>query len=84
MAIDKNKVIQLFDQLPESAQQSVYDFIQFLYVRQVQPDWDDIVKLEPDSIPLSEEEKRQLVGESDFMSWEEAMHELQLPTDTKP
>lgn len=83
MAVDKNKVLQIFEQLPESAQQSAFDFIQYLSAKQKQLDWDDIAKLEPDSVPLSEEEERQLNSESGFMSWEEAMNELNLPTDIK-
>lgn len=83
MAIDKNKVMQIFDQLTESAQQSALDFMQYLSAKQNQPDWDDIAKLEPDAVPLSEEEERQLNSESGFMSWEEAMNELNLPTDIK-
>jgi hypothetical protein len=83
MAIDKNKVMQIFDQLTESAQQSAFDFMQYLSEKQNQLDWDDIAKLEPDAVPLSEEEERQLNSESGFMSWEEAMNELNLPTDIK-
>lgn len=83
MAVDKQKVLQIFEQLTESAQQSAFDYIQYLSVRQSQLDWDDIVKLAPDTAPLSEEEARQLNSESGFMSWEEAMNELNLPTDTK-
>ncbi|MDF2720961.1 MAG: hypothetical protein K0Q59_636 [Paenibacillus sp.] len=83
MAIDKNKVWQMFDQLTESAQQSAFDFIQYLSAKQNRLDWDDIAKLEPDATPLSEEEERQVISESGFMSWEEAMNELNLPTDIK-
>ena len=83
MAVDKNKVLQIFEQLPESAQQSAFDFIQYLSAKQKQLDWEDIAKLEPDANPLSEEEERQLNSESGFMSWEEAMNELNLPTDIK-
>ncbi|WEK53587.1 MAG: hypothetical protein P0Y55_13500 [Candidatus Cohnella colombiensis] len=83
MSVDKSKVLQLFEQLPESAKQSAFDFIQYLSAKQNQLDWDDIAKLEPDAVPLSQEEKRQLNSESGFMSWEEAMNELNLPTDIK-
>ncbi|MOA19899.1 hypothetical protein D3C78_1403080 [compost metagenome] len=83
MAVDKNKVMQVFDQLTESAQQSAFDFMQYLSAKQKQLDWDDIAKLEPDAVSLSEEEERQLNSESGFMSWEEAMNELNLPTDIK-
>jgi hypothetical protein len=51
--------------------------------RNTRPDWDEIAKLDPDDIPLSNEEQRQLNSESGFVSWEKAMNELELPTDTK-
>ena len=70
MAIDKKKLMQIFEQLPESSKQN-------------QLDWEDIAKLEVDAIPFSEEEERQLNIDSGFMSWEEAMEELNLSTDTK-
>ncbi len=41
------------------------------------PDWDEIMNLEPDDIPLSEEEERQLMNNSEFVSWEDAMHEIE-------
>lgn len=83
MAVDKHKVLQMFEQLTESAQQSAFDFIQYFSAKQNQLDWDDIAKLEQDAEPLSKEEERQLHSESGFMSWEEAMNELNLPTDMK-
>lgn len=83
MAINKNEVLKIFDQLPETAQQSAYDYLQFLSARHHRPSWDDISKLEPDTVPLSDEEKKQLNSKSGFMSWEEAMDELNLSTDTK-
>lgn len=83
MAVKKEKLLKIFDLLPESAQQSAYDYIQFLSEKHGCLDWDDIAKLEPDKETLSEEEKKQLNSDAGFMSWEEAMNELNLPTDTK-
>jgi len=83
MAIDKKKLMQIFEQLPESSKQSAFDFIQYLSTKQNQLDWEDIAKLEVDAVPFSEEEERQLNSDSGFMSWEEAMDELNLSTDTK-
>lgn len=83
MAVDKQEVLKLFEQLPETAQQSAYDYLQYLSSKHYRPDWDSIEKLEPDEIPLSEEEQRQLNSTDGFLSWEEAMHELNLSTDTK-
>ncbi|MCM3342027.1 hypothetical protein M3650_26225 [Paenibacillus sp. MER TA 81-3] len=84
MAIRKDDVLKLFEQLPEAAQQSAIDYLQFLVLRHQRPDWDEISELAPDDIPLNEDERRQLDSDSGFMSWEEAMNELDLPTDTKP
>lgn len=84
MAVSKDDVLKLFEQLPDTAQQSVFDYLQYLSERQHRPDWDDIAKMNSDEMPLSEEEQRQLDSKSGFMSWEEAMNELDLPTDTKP
>ena len=83
MAVDKKKLMQIFEQLPESSKQSAFDFIQYLSTKQNQLDWEDIAKLEVDAVPFSEEEERQLNSDSGFMSWEEAMDELNLSTDTK-
>lgn len=44
-------------------------------------DWDSIEKLVPDENTLGEEEQRQLDSNDGFISWEEAMHELNLPGD---
>jgi hypothetical protein len=46
-------------------------------------DWKDIAKLDPDDEPLSKEETKQWDSKLGLMSWEEAMNELDLPTDTK-
>lgn len=83
MAVDKDKVLELFEQLPEVAQQSAYDYLQYLSSKHDRLDWDSIEELVPDEITLSEEEQRQLDSNDGFMSWEEAMHELNLPTDAK-
>lgn len=83
MAINMEAVVRLFEQLPETAQQSAFDYLQFLSMQNSRLDWSDIAKLESDDEPLSGEEIRQLDSQSGFMSWEEAMHELELPTDTK-
>ena len=83
MAINKNELIELFDQLPETAKQSAFDFMKYLSTRNVGLAWDEIAKLKPDEVPLNEEEQHQLKDDSGFMSWEEAMNELSLSPDTK-
>lgn len=84
MSVSKDHIWQIFERLPETAQQSAYDYLQYLSIKHNQLDWDEIKQLAPDEVPLSEEEQRQLNSDSGFMSWEEAMNELNLPTDTKP
>jgi len=83
MAINNDDILKLVNILPEETKQSAYDFLKFL-TRHTRPDWDEIDQMEPDDIPLSEEEKSQLKNNTEFMSWEDAMHELNLPTDIKP
>lgn len=83
MATSKQELIKLIELLPEDANQSAYDYLKYLSIRH-RPDWDEIKLMEPDSFPLSEEEERQLIDNTEFMSWEEAMRELDLPTDIKP
>ena len=69
--------------LPQSAKKSAYDYLKYLTISHVRPNWEEIMELEPDETPLSEEEKRQLKNNSEFVSWEEAIRELNLPTDTE-
>jgi len=82
MAISKRELIKLIELLPDDANQSAYDYLKYLSI-QHRPDWDEIAQIVPDDVPLSEEEERQLKSRSGFMSWEEAMGELNLPTDIK-
>ncbi|MDQ0086725.1 UDP-N-acetylglucosamine pyrophosphorylase [Paenibacillus anaericanus] len=84
MAVNKDEILKIYEQLPETAQQSAYDYLQYLSTKHTQLNWDKIANLAPDEVPLSEEEQRQLNSDSGFLSWEEAMNELDLPTDTKP
>ena len=84
MAISNDDLFKLVNILPEETKQSAYDFLKFLSIRYTRPDWDEIVQMKPDDIPLSEEEEWQLKNNTDFVSWEDAMHELNLPTDIKP
>lgn len=83
LAVNKDHLIELFETLPISAQQSAYDFMKFLSIRNIRPDWDEIMKLDSVDEPLSVEEIQQLEESSDFMSWEDSMNELDLSTDTK-
>ncbi|KGP75615.1 XRE family transcriptional regulator [Desulfosporosinus sp. Tol-M] len=84
MAISNDDLLKLVKLLPEEAKQSAYDFLKFLTIGHKRPDWDEIDLLETDDIPLSEEEELQMNNNTEFVSWEDAMHELNLPTDIKP
>ncbi|KTE91435.1 XRE family transcriptional regulator [Desulfitobacterium hafniense] len=83
MAISNDDLFKLVKILPEEAKQSAYDFLKFLINGSRRPDWIEIEKMESENIPLSKEEERQMRN-TDFLSWEDAMHELDLPTDIKP
>ena len=83
MAISNDDLFKLVKILPEEAKQSAYDFLKFLINSPQRPDWDEIELMEPDDEPLSEVEERQMKC-SEFVSWEDAMNELNLPTDIKP
>lgn len=80
MAVNKEEAIKLFEQLPESAQQSAFDFMKYLSDRD-RPDWEEIAQLEPDQIPLSEEEERQLKAREGFITGEDAKREFNLQAD---
>jgi len=83
MSISNNDLFKLVNILPEETKQSAYDYLRFLSITHPRPDWDEIMKMEPDNIPLSAEEEKQLKN-SEFVSWEDAMNELNLPADIKP
>ena len=83
MAISNEELVDMVKKLPESAKKSAYDYLKYLTISHTRPDWDDIMHLEPDEIPLSPEEEQQLKKNSEFVSWEDAMNELGLPTDTE-
>lgn len=71
--------------LPHSAKESAYDYLKYLTISHTtRPNWNEIMDVEPDEIPLSAEEERQLNENSGFVSWEEVMNELDLPIDSKP
>jgi len=82
MSINKKDLIDLIEQLPDSAQRSAYDYLNFLvYDNVTRPDWDEIARIEPDTIPLSEEEQRQLGSKEGFITGEEAKREFNLQID---
>lgn len=80
MAINNEDVIALFEQLSEKEKQSAFDYIQYLSIRN-RPDWNEIALLDPDDIPLSDEELQQLNANEGFISGEEANREFNLKVD---
>ncbi|MDD2234534.1 MAG: hypothetical protein PHZ11_08060 [Desulfitobacteriaceae bacterium] len=78
MAISNDDIFKLINILPEEAKQIAYDFLKSLTTR---PDWDEIEKMEPDDIPLSDEELRQLNSDAGFVTGEEAKREFGLQVD---
>ncbi|WP_085994186.1 hypothetical protein [Oceanobacillus senegalensis] len=83
MAISNDELVEMVKKLPQSAKKSAYDYLKYLTISHTRPNWDEIMELDPDGTPLTEEEERQLKNNSEFVSWEEALNELNLPTDTK-
>ncbi|MHB8124275.1 MAG: hypothetical protein ACYDEJ_01310 [Desulfitobacteriaceae bacterium] len=83
MAISNDDLFKLVKILPIEAKQSAYDYLKFLIILHTRPDWHEIARMEPDDLPLSEEEEWQLKNNTEFVSWEEAMRELHLPSDIK-
>lgn len=48
MAINKDDVLKLFEQLPDSAQRSAYDYLQYLSIKHKRLDWNEIELLPSD------------------------------------
>lgn len=80
MSINKEDVINLFEKLPENAKQSAFDYMQYLSIRD-RPDWNEIARLDPDDVPLSDEELQQLNANEGFITGEEAKREYNLKVD---
>lgn len=78
---DLNRLVEI---LPEEAKQSAYDYLTYLALIHHRPDWHEIAQLTPDDMPLSDEERRQLNSDTEYTTWEDAMRELDLPTELKP
>jgi hypothetical protein len=84
VVISNDDLNRLVARLPEEAKQSAYDYLAYLALMHHRPDWHEIAQLTPDDMPLSEEERRQLNSDTGYMTWEDAMRELDLPTELKP
>lgn len=75
--IDKNKLNQWVDQLPEGEQETVFDFVQFLVHKQSNNDvetfYDTIHEVDE---PWSDEEKQQMKNNSGWMELDELEQSL--------
>ncbi|WP_068674130.1 XRE family transcriptional regulator [Oceanobacillus sp. Castelsardo] len=83
MAISNEELVEMVKRLPQSAKKPAYDYLKYLTISHTRPNWDEIMELEPDETPLSDEEEQQLKSNSEFVSCEEVISELNIPTDTK-
>lgn len=84
MAIRNEELYKLIKNLPATAKKSAYDYLKYLTFAHDRPDWEELMQMAPEKLDLSEEEERQLRENSEFVSWEDAMNELELSTDIKP
>lgn len=81
MAVKDNQdLFKKIERLPAHHQKTVNDFVEFLITRDERPDWDDIDRLEPDDVPLSEEEMAQIRDDDreGFVTGEEAVCEFKI------
>lgn len=75
--IDKTKLNQWVDQLPEDEQKTVFDFVQYLIHRHDRNEVETFYTTIPEvDEPLSNEEKRQLEENSGWIEWEELERDL--------
>lgn len=85
MSADLNKLNQIIQQLSETDQQAVVNFASYLAFKKKQ-DFDlksFYESLPEDDEPLSPEEIERLSQPDEFISWEEAKHELRTERESK-
>lgn len=83
MAVRKEDLHNLIERLKETDQKTAFDFLQYLIDRSEKKarSWEEIDKAESDQVPLTDEEKRQLESDPEYMSGEDAKHEFGLQVD---
>ena len=84
MAIRKDDLYKLVDNLNSEDKKAAFDFMQFLVERSKRgkpQSWHDIDQLESDDEPLTEEELEQLNSDEGFISGEDAKREFGLQVD---
>lgn len=84
MAIRKDDLYRLVDNLDSEDKKAAFDFMQFLIERSKKEkpnSWQDIDQLESDDVPLTKEELEQLNSDEGFISGEDAKREFGLQVD---
>lgn len=74
----KDKLNQIFQQLPSNYQNNVLDYMEFLLQKVTKEHWDNIPEIDE---PLNEEEKKLLNDDSGYVSSKEAKGEFRLQVD---
>ncbi len=88
MAINEFRVksYDLIEKIPDEKMEFVFNVLyNFRHALEdsKRPTWSEIEAMSPDDVELSEEEKRQIENSHEFVTWEDAMNELNLPTQTE-
>ena len=83
MVVRKDDIHNLVERLREYDQKTAFDFLQFLINRSEEKSigWTEIDQAEPDDEPLTQEERRQLNSDADYVTGEEAKREFGLQVD---
>ncbi|MFD3449508.1 hypothetical protein ACFDTO_33555 [Microbacteriaceae bacterium 4G12] len=83
MAIRKEELHRLIDNLDQQDTKTAFDFLEFLVKRsKKKPEyWEQVDKEESDHNPLSKEELEQLNSEEGYVSGEEGKREFGLQVD---
>jgi nitric oxide synthase oxygenase domain/subunit len=83
MAISKEDLHQLIDQLDQQDQKAAFDFLEFLVQRsKKKPEaWEKIDKAESDDVPLTADELEQLNSKEGYISGKDIKREFGLQVD---
>lgn len=80
MAVSKEKLHELVDNLDQQDQKAAFDFLEFLVQRanKKPKEWEIIDASEQDHEPLSQQELEQLNSNEGYVSGKDAEHEFKL------
>jgi hypothetical protein len=71
-----DKLHKMINQLGEKEQEEAYDVLnKFFRKSMTKRAWQEIDNRQPEDIPFSEEEKRQMEEDGEYVSWEDAKRE---------